>query len=256
VDPESSSLVLLREGFPSPVGLDTAVSSALLRRVSDGAFPAALRLHRPGPIVAFGPQDRHTPGYAAAVAAARGAGFGAVERLAGGRAAVFHEGTISFSWVTPDPTPRLRIRERFGSISQIMAEAFRRLGIEARVGEVPGEYCPGGFSVNARGRRKLMGVGQRLVQHAAHVGGVVVVDGSDRIRDVLIPVYEALGLAWDPATVGALADEDPAITWEDAVAAIGAAFAERYALRPSDIPTDLLDEARTMAGRFEPQPSP
>jgi octanoyl-[GcvH]:protein N-octanoyltransferase len=255
MDPEPSPLVLLRDGFPSPVGLDTAVSSVLLRRVSDGVFPAALRLHRPGAIVAFGPHDRHTEGYAAAVAAARAGGFGAVERLAGGRAAVFHEGTISFSWVTPDPTPRLRIRERFEEISALMAEAFRRLGVDARVGDVPGEYCPGGYSVNARGRRKLMGVGQRLVQHAAHVGGVVVVDGADRIRDALIAVYEALGLAWDPSTVGGLADEAPSVTWEDAVAAIEAVFAERHAMRPSPIPADLVDEARTMAGRFEPERS-
>ena len=254
--PVSSPLVLLRDGFPSPVGLDTAVSSVLLRRVSDGVFPAALRLHRPGAIVAFGPQDRHTPGYAAAVAAARAAGFGAVERLAGGRAAVFHEGTISFSWVTPDPAPRLRIRERFVDISALMADAFLRVGVDSRVGEVPGEYCPGGFSVNAGGRRKLMGVGQRLVHHAAHVGGVVVVDGADRIRDVLIPVYEALGLAWDPSTVGALVEEAPSVTWEDAAAAIEAVFAERHAMRPSTIPADVVDEARTLAGRFEPERSP
>ena len=38
-----------------------------------------------------------------------------------------------------------------------------------------------------------MGVGQRLVRGAAHVGGVVVVDQGDRIRDVLLPVYDALG---------------------------------------------------------------
>src|SRR5207244_3727585 len=124
------TLTLFRDGFPDPPPLDTAVSSVLLHRVSDGSMPDLLRLHRPGAIVARG-------------------------------------------------------------------------------GEGPGEYCPGEHSVNARGQVKVMGVGQRLVATAAHVGGVIVVSGAERIRQVLVPVYEALGLTWDPSTVGALADEVP-----------------------------------------------
>jgi lipoate-protein ligase A len=232
--------------------LDTAISSVLLRRVSDGTSPGALRLHRPGRIVAFGPNDRHEPGYAAAVTAARETGFGAVERLAGGRAAAFHEGTIAFSWVVADPSPRLRIRARFDELSGIMVEAFRGLGVDARLGAVPGEYCPGDHSVNARGRTKLMGVGQRLVQHAAHVGGVVVVEGSDTTRDVLVPVYEALGLTWDASTSGAIADEVPDVTWDDTVAAIEEAFAERHPLEPATLPADLVADARERAATFEP----
>ena len=63
-----------------------------------------------------------------------------------------------------------------------MEDSFRRLGVDARVGEIPGEYCPGAYSVNARGVKKLMGVGQRLVPSAAHVGGVVVVNGANRVQ--------------------------------------------------------------------------
>src|SRR5439155_4632372 len=96
---------LITEGFPEPPTRDTAVSHAILRRVSDGLEPETLRLHRPGAIVAFGPIDRHTPGFQEAVDAARAAGYEAILRLAGGRAAVFHEDTIAFSWVVPDPSP-------------------------------------------------------------------------------------------------------------------------------------------------------
>ncbi len=247
-------IVLLRDGFPSPEGLDTAVSSVLLRRVSEGSFPEAVRLHRPGAIVAFGPKDRHEPGFAAAVEAARRGGFGVVERLAGGRAAVFHEGTIAFSWIVPDPVPRLRIRERFERLSRVMVEAFRSLGVDARIGEVPGEYCPGEWSVNARGAAKLMGVGQRLVQHAAHVGGVVAVDGADRIRDVLVPVYDALGLDWDPATVGAVSEEAAGVTWDDVVGAIERAVRSGIASRLTDtpIPADVVEEANARAATFVP----
>jgi lipoate-protein ligase A len=239
---------LVREGFPKPPALDTAISRIILDAVAAGRRTETLRLHRPGPVVAFGPQDRLASGYAAAVGAARGRGFGAIQRLAGGRAAVFHEGTIAFSWAVPDPAPPEGITRRFEEIATIVAEAVRALGVDGRVGEVPGEYCPGAHSVNARGRTKLMGVGQRLVRGAAHVGGVVVVEGSDRVRDVLVEVYGALDLDWDPSTAGSLRDEVGAITWDAAAAALIDAFGARHEL----IPGELSPEEVRAAGRLEP----
>jgi octanoyl-[GcvH]:protein N-octanoyltransferase len=222
------------------------VSHALLRQVSDGLEPATLRLHRPAAIVAFGPKDRLAPGYPEAIAAAREHGFASIQRLAGGRAAVFHEETLSFSWAIPDPTPRLGITQRFLELAELMAAAFGDLGIDARVGEVPGEYCPGEFSVNARGRTKLMGVGQRLVLHAAHLGGVVVAGGAGRVREVLVPVYRALGLDWDPATVGSLEDEVPGLRWAEAERAILNRFAERYELHERPLQPETLARAGPM----------
>jgi octanoyl-[GcvH]:protein N-octanoyltransferase len=229
--------------------MDTAVSHATLRRVAEGVEPETLRLHRPGAIVAFGPRDRVAPGFPRAVEAARERGFASIERLAGGRAAVFHEGTVAFSWAIPDPSARERIRERFEELAEIMVEAFRSLGVDARIGEVPGEYCPGEHSVNARGRTKLMGVGQRIVRDAAHVGGVVVVTGSDRVRDVLVPVYEALDMAWDPETVGSLADEVPGLSWDEAEAAIEKAFAARYDLEAGSVSEEVVAAARELTAR-------
>ena len=225
------------------------MSHAILRRVSEGRDPETLRIHRPGAILAFGPKDRLAPGFGEAVQIARDQGFGAVMRLAGGRAAVFHEQTIAFSWAVPDPQPRLRIRARFDEVAGLMAEALRDLGIDARVGEVPREYCPGEHSVNARGKTKLVGVGQRVVLGAAHVGGVVVVGGSDLVRDVLVPVYRALELEWDPATAGSLEDEVPGLSWEDAEAAILRRFAARDELVEADLPSEALALARSLEPR-------
>lgn len=243
---ERPVLRVARTSYPDPPARDTAVSHALLRRVSDGAEPATLRLHRPGEIVAFGPLDRLQPGYATALDAAAAHGFGAVQRLAGGRAAVFHRRTIAFSWAIPDPTPRVRIRERFEEVSTIMAAAFGDLGVDARVGSVPGEYCPGEHSVNARGRTKLMGVGQRIVMRAAHVGGVIVVGGADRVRDVLIPVYEALALDWDRATVGSLEDEVGPLDWGSVVEAVLRRFAERYRLVEGELDQETIELGRLL----------
>lgn len=243
------TITLVRAGYPDRPELDTAVSRATLQRVAEGSLPETLRVHRPGAIVAFGPRDRVEPGFAQAVAAARRHGFAAVERLAGGRAAVFHEGTIAFSWAIPDPAAREGIRPRFELLADIMVEAIRSHGIDARVGEVPGEYCPGEHSVNARGRTKLMGVGQRVVAGAAHVGGVIVVSGTDRVREVLLPVYAALGLDWDPATVGSLQDEVPGLTWESAQEAVVDAFDRRFDLIEEDLAVDVLRLAGQLRAR-------
>ena len=116
---------VVRESFLQSETLDTAVSRAILDEVSEGRAPETLRLHRPGPVVAFGSQDRVSPGYAEALAAARANGFGAVQRLAGGRAAVFHEGTIAFAWARPERDPKSGILPRFEEVAGIMAVGQR-----------------------------------------------------------------------------------------------------------------------------------
>lgn len=242
-------LQLIHDSFPDDPALDTAVSRALLERVAAGALPETLRLARPGAMVAFGKQDAVGREYPKAVRAAREAGFEAVLRLAGGRAAVFHEGTIELAQATPEPDPRPGIHERFERSADLVTAALRGLGVDARVGEVAGEYCPGGYSVNAGGRTKLAGLGQRLISGGVHVGGVIVVDGADRVRDALVPVYRALGLDWDPATAGAVADEVPGTTVDDVLEALRGAYAERY--RP--VEGGLDEETLALARRLAPQ---
>src|SRR5688572_12393638 len=178
-----------------------------MHRVAEGALPETLRLARPAAVVAFAKRDALSPGYPRALAAARARGFGAILRLAGGRAAVFHEGTLELAHAVPDPDPKRGIHERFEATAALIARALRSLGVDGRVGEVPGEYCPGRWSVNAAGLRKLAGTGQRVVAGGSHTGAVVVVDGAERVRAVLEPVYSALELEWDPRTAGAVADE-------------------------------------------------
>jgi octanoyl-[GcvH]:protein N-octanoyltransferase len=211
---------LLRTAFTDRPAFDTAVSHATLGRVAEGELPETFRIGRPGPMVAFGRLDLASPGYPDAAHAARDGGFEAVKRLAGGRAAVFHENTIAFAWAGTAKDTWSATHVRFRTAGAIVEQALQRLGVDARIGEVPREYCPGQYSVNARGQTKLAGLGQRLIKGAWHIGGVIVVDDGDRVRDALIPVYDALGLDWDPATAGAIADEVPGTTWEDAVQAL------------------------------------
>lgn len=222
-------------------------------RVAAGELPATLRLARVGPAVVFGKQDAVAAGYDDAVRAARAARFDPVLRLAGGRAAAFHEGTISFGHAVPDPTPRGGIHARFEATAALVARALGRLGVDARVGEIAGEYCPGSFSVNARGECKLAGIAQRLIARASFMGGVLVVADADRVRDVLVPVYAALGLEWDPATIGAIADEvSRDVTCDDVCDALLAEYAQLHDLVEVDVDDATLALAEQLAPEHRP----
>jgi lipoate-protein ligase A len=216
-------------------------------RVTAGELPPTFRLHSPGRILAFSKQDAASAGFDEAVQAARGAGFEPVIRLAGGRAAVYHEQTLALSWAVADSRPSARTEARFRQLAELLWEALGDLGVDAHVGEVPGEYCPGAWSINARRATKLAGTGQRLIAGAAHRGAVIVVGGSDLVREALVPTYQALGLDWDPATAGSIQDESGTVTVDEAANAILTRLAERYEL--SD--TDLDPETLALAERLE-----
>lgn len=243
---------LIDTSFPDRPALDTAFSRALLDLVAAGDAPETFRLYRTGDVLAFSGIDAAQPGFAKAVEAARARGFAPSLRLAGGRAAVFHTGTLAFAWTLPAGERRDGIHARFEELAELMAAALRRLGVDARIGEVPGEYCPGEHSVSARGERKLMGVGQRVIRGAAHVGGVVVVDGSARVRDVLEPVYAAMDFAWSPGTTGSVADEIGPTSLDAVAAAIEAELRDRHEVVTGGVPVDLAYErAAALEGRFE-----
>jgi octanoyl-[GcvH]:protein N-octanoyltransferase len=216
-------------------------------RVAARELPETLRIARPGTTVAFAKRDAVAPGYEAAVRAARDRGFEATLRLAGGRAAIFHEGTMEIGHAVPDDEPRAGIHERYERTAGRLARALARLGVDARVGEVTGEYCPGRYSVNARGAVKLAGIGQRVVGGGSHTGVVLVVEGEDRINAVLRPVNAALGLDWAPAATGSLRTEAPSANWDTVSDALVTEYAREYDLVEGEVDPETLALAKTLA---------
>ena len=216
-------------------------------RVARGELPETLRIAHPGTTVAFAKRDAVAPGYEAAVRAAREHGFEATLRLAGGRAAIFHDGTMEIGHAVPDDEPRAGIHARFEQTAERLARALARLGVDARVGEVAGEYCPGRYSVNARGVSKLAGIGQRVVGGGSHTGVVLVVEGEDRVNEVLEPVYAALGLDWEPAATGSVRSEAPSATWDVIRDALVSEYARDYDLTEAEVDSETLKLAETLA---------
>ncbi len=201
----SNTLSVITQGLTHDGPLDTATSRCLLDAVSRGDMGETLELGTPHRVLAFGKHDTTSPGFAAAVRSAQERGFEPTIRIAGGRAAVFHEQTVRFGWTMPVADPAATMHERFAILANAVVETLAEFGIAGTIGEVPGEYCPGRYSVHVSGR-KVMGVGQRLTKAAAYVGGVLVLDGADAINDVLGPVYSHLDIPFDPCATGALSD--------------------------------------------------
>jgi len=105
-------------------------------------------------------------------------------------------------------------------LGEQLAAGLRALGVPAGVGPVPGEYCPGEFSINAAGTTKLVGTAQRLTRHGYLFSSVVLVSDPEPVRGVLVDTYAALGMDWRPASVGAVSDHVPGVTVADVEAAL------------------------------------
>ena len=154
-------VLVMRETDPRPPALEVAVSHALVERVSAGAVGPVLRVYRPAPTLAFGRLDAIAPGFAAAAAAARAHGFEPVVRAPGGHAVAYHDGCLVVDELIPAEDPIAGLQDRFAQSGEWLAEALRTPRSRRRVGRVDGEFCPGDFTVSARGRVKLVGTAQR-----------------------------------------------------------------------------------------------
>lgn len=202
--------MILDDSFAAPVPARRAFDDSMvrLRAVASGerAEGRSLRVHTPAPTLALSRWESRQPGFADAERCALEHGFATAIRPTGGRAAAYDETCLVFDLVVREEGG-LDPRPLFAGTSERLAAELQALGVDARVGEIPGEYCPGEFSVNARGLVKMIGTSQRAVRGARLLSGVIALGGVDHLLPVLSHANEALGLEWDPSTFGGLEAE-------------------------------------------------
>ena len=202
----SDPLHVIFGGLKRDAPLDTAISRAILQRVNSGELPATLQVGMPHRVVAFGKHDTFAPGFMRAVGIAKDQAFDTTVRIAGGRAVVFHPGTVRFAWTVPEVEPANTMHFRFAALAEAVVSTLAELGFDSEIGELPNEYCAGRYSVHLTAGGKIMGVGQRLARSAAQVGGMIVVNDTGSINAVLAPVYAELNVPFDAHATGALSD--------------------------------------------------
>jgi octanoyl-[GcvH]:protein N-octanoyltransferase len=194
----------------------------------------------------FGRRDTRLPGFAAAVEACRSAGFAPAVRATGGRPVAYGADAVVVDLVRRDERATEDHETRFLTLGQEIADLLAGFGVDARLGAVPGEYCPGAHSVNARGKVKLVGTAQRVVRGAWLFSALVVVDGADRLRSVLDDIYRALDLPLDPESVGSVRDEAPGIDRAAVERTVIERFAPRAAVQATQEDTRTLLLAREL----------
>ena len=228
----SASLTVVRQQHSLGAAGDLGFALAMLDAVRRGELGPTLRIYRPRPTVALGQRDAKLPGFAAAQAACRHHGFEPLVRRAGGRAAAYHRDCLILDHVEPETDALTGSRRRFEQFGELLAGALAKTGLITGVGDIPGEYCPGEFTVYGEGaageRIKLAGTAQRVVSGGWLFSSVLVVGNGTPLREVLTDCYAQLGLGWDPRTAGAAEDLVPGLgadRMEEAVRAAYGAYA-------------------------------
>ncbi|MGC3955369.1 MAG: lipoate--protein ligase family protein [Propionicimonas sp.] len=195
----------------SAVAPSAAWEPPVLTRSSLPAGYRGIRVHSPLATAAFSRRDARLPGYPAAVETALTLGFTPALRTVGGHLAPLHEGTLVIDVIAADEAPSGHTRDRFQRAATAVRDGLERLGVPARIGELPGEYCPGEHSVNAAGVAKLAGIAQRVTPWGFLISINLVVTDPEPLRSLVAGCYHRLGLPVDPSRVGAVADYAPGV---------------------------------------------
>ncbi len=187
---------------------DRAVADRLLSAAAEGI--PSVRVWAPPRQVAFGRRDTREETYGAAARAARNAGFVPLERDVGGRAVAYTGDTLAFAAAMPTDIAAADdgIEGRYNRTTETVVSVLDGLGSSVSVGEPAASFCPGDHSIRVEDGGKLSGIAQRVTADAVVVAGCLIVTPADAaaIRSVLSPVYGALSVPFDPASVGSVAD--------------------------------------------------
>ena len=83
------------------------------------------------------------------------------------------------------------------------------------------------------------------------IGCVVVIERGDLVHGALVPVYDALGLEWDPDTAGAVSDTVPGIEPSEVIRAIIDRLDNRGPVETASLSGEVINAAQAMRAEFD-----
>ena len=222
---------IIRDMRSLPPDGELARSVGLMREVASGGIETdgVIRFYAPRPTLALTRVESRLPGYAEACEVGAGRGYHPVLRPTGGRAVAYDESCLVIDIIRRERGPADQ-REYFERCGAALVVAMRRLGVDARLGGVPGEYCPGAYSINARGITKLMGTAQRAVRGARLLSAMLPLADVGTLVALLTQVNGLLTLPWDAATFGSLDQETRGVPCTAVEGAIAMAVVHQFEL--------------------------
>lgn len=239
---------VLLAGHQTPDARSAAVElaiPALLLRKRPETWSELVHIYVPqGPTVAFSSRDLRSPGIIAATELARSAGFATAVRSPGGQMVAYDSGAVVIDHVTWSSGLRQAGESTFADNAASHANVLRSLGdIDARVGPVDGEYCPGEFSINIAGRAKVVGSAQRVTGTGSLFSTVVQVAVSDDVRAVIAAVSDALGYELRAESIAGLRDYEPTLTADEVAAAFATDYRDRLRMSDGQLPGEIVERA-------------
>ena len=262
---------LIVDDAPRSGAANMALDQAIAEAAAAGESLPTLRFYRwEPPAVSLG---RHQPAAEADVAAAEVRGYEVVRRPTGGRA-ILHTDELTYSVTAPADEPRVRggVMDAYLRLSNALVAGLRNAGVTT-VDKAPGHVrtskdvsaacfeVPSAYEITAGGR-KLMGSAQsRRGGYVLQHGSLPLVGDITRLIDVLVlePAQAAAlraDLAERACTLAqalGVADDDPAVAFEQVQAAMARGFADMLDLdfKPSPpSPAELRRAAYLIRTQF------
>ena len=250
----ASAEVLIPDRFEDPVTA-YGYQRMVFEQISSGARPMTVSVTASARHVGVTRRDTRRPGFDEAVRASNEEGYPVMVRGSGGGATAADTGTFGFSIVRPAGEEEVRrsIHDRYDEAAALVLGAFSRLGVEAEVGEVREEFCPGDHSIRVGGWEKgmkVVGIAQRITRRATSVGGIVLVHGEEDLARVLEKVYRAMDLPFRTGSVGSLRQAGIESGVEEVVEAFAAEAEARYGARRTAVDGRTLEAARQTGGQY------
>lgn len=174
-----------------------------------------VRIYRPAPTVAFSGFEQRLDGFADAVSETLAFGFEPVVRPAGGRMVALDQDWVVIDIITPENYLEVAHRDVYEEFGATFVSLLRGLGVDASMGAVAGEYCPGDYSINARGATKLVGTAQRVRRGARLFSACIPFSISNNVATLFERINSSLKLDWNPLTLAGVSDEVPGLTFEE-----------------------------------------
>lgn len=245
--------LLVPDRFEDPVTA-YGYQRMVFEQVASGARPTTISITASARHVGVTRRDTRRPGFDEAVRASNEEGYPVMVRGSGGGATAAAEGTFGFSIVRPAGEDEIHrsISDRYDEAAALVLGAFSRLGLEAEVGEVQSEFCPGDHSIRVGGWEegmKLVGIAQRITRRATSVGGIVLVHGEEELAKVLEKVYRAMQLPFRSGSVGSLRQAGVDAGVEGVIEAFAEEAEGRYGAQRVGLDEGMLEAARRTGGQ-------
>lgn len=177
---------LLDFGLTQDTRQFAGISDQVIRTLEDDSMVLQI-FSQKTPSISIGYDDTKAPYFKAGVDHYKSKGLAVGIRGAGGRSVANDEGILNFSIIfKADNHPSAHSQYLF--FHKFIQDALKPLGLDFKLGQVDGAYCPGTYDISFNGK-KVAGTASRQVKDNALVGCYLGINGDQYKRSKVISEF-------------------------------------------------------------------